>query len=467
MNNNDGPASTALVLEWVGKYPELRPIAYHALFLIPNRLILKAFIARLDFDSVYTGGLGGFALLNMIVSLLQQHSILASQKGNLGRILVQFFQTYGLDFDYDSLFHTFNQPLEFAISVRLKAYIPKPAEVVRTRYIPPPVVTTNAATSPSIPISATHSPSTPSPASGAAPGIKSYSSAAAKSPPAPATISYSSVATKPVSPTAPIIPSYSNAVAASPSTPASIKKIGVSNLEINDASNSSPIINVATYPTSTYSNPPLAQPPADYNLRLYIEDPTDTSNNVCKSTFRMGEIRAAFLSVFQSLSTSLRLDQIVWVDPEVTRVREKLRKDWLAYSTPPPRASHMSTHSTGTQTYKKGDDRDRSKHRGKPGVRAASSSGHRDAPVAVNDGVSLGRGRGGKNRLRRHSSPSRGGGVNYATVAGSGRGLRPATFGSVALGVERGRTGGREKKGRKDVDGIVEGVRGVSVSETL
>jgi DNA polymerase sigma len=28
VNNNDGPASTALVLEWVGKYPELRPIAY-------------------------------------------------------------------------------------------------------------------------------------------------------------------------------------------------------------------------------------------------------------------------------------------------------------------------------------------------------------------------------------------------------------------------------------------------------
>lgn len=198
VNNTAGPHSTALVIQWVSRYPQLKPVA----------LVLKAFLASHDFDAVYTGGMSGFAVLNMIVSLLQQHPLLVDDKSlNLGRIVYQFFKTYGLDFDYERL----------AISTRLQAYIPKPPQVIY-----------------------------------------------------------------PSSPTSPATPE---------------------------------------------------------NIRLYIEDPTHTANNVCKSTFRMAEIKRSFAQVYETLTQLLEsptkdsiLDIVARVDPEVETERLRICAEWRKFS---------------------------------------------------------------------------------------------------------------------------------------
>ncbi|KAJ8326480.1 hypothetical protein BDV3_005993 [Batrachochytrium dendrobatidis] len=122
-NTDSGNESTELMKTWVGKYPTLIPMA----------LVLKLLIRQHRLDKVFTGGLGGYALLNMIVAVLirDQHcsdEIDARAKENaknntdtqphldpgvsrlssaplhsvqsLGRLIWQFFELFGRTFDY-------------------------------------------------------------------------------------------------------------------------------------------------------------------------------------------------------------------------------------------------------------------------------------------------------------------------------------------------------------------------------
>ena len=51
---------------------------------------------------VYSGGLSSYALILMVVSFLQQHvrEDARSPKANLGVLLVEFFELYGVHFNY-------------------------------------------------------------------------------------------------------------------------------------------------------------------------------------------------------------------------------------------------------------------------------------------------------------------------------------------------------------------------------
>lgn len=79
-------------------YPMLRSLT----------VILKLFLAQRRMNETYSGGIGSFVLLNMIVSFLQQRQRCAVLEGksfkdvnwNLGVLLIDFFQFYGVRFNY-------------------------------------------------------------------------------------------------------------------------------------------------------------------------------------------------------------------------------------------------------------------------------------------------------------------------------------------------------------------------------
>ena len=54
------------------------------------------------FFQVYSGGLSSYALILMVVSFLQTHvrEDARSNKANLGVLLIEFFELYGLHFNY-------------------------------------------------------------------------------------------------------------------------------------------------------------------------------------------------------------------------------------------------------------------------------------------------------------------------------------------------------------------------------
>ncbi|KAJ3028041.1 hypothetical protein HDV00_010695, partial [Rhizophlyctis rosea] len=71
--------------------------------LKPLLLILKQFLFQRNFNEVFTGGLGSYALLSMIACFLKLHPKLQSRqiraKDNLGVLLLEFFELYGKGFN--------------------------------------------------------------------------------------------------------------------------------------------------------------------------------------------------------------------------------------------------------------------------------------------------------------------------------------------------------------------------------
>ncbi|CAM9002943.1 unnamed protein product [Rhodiola kirilowii] len=70
----------------VSKLPPLRPLC----------LILKIFLQQRELNEVYSGGIGSYALLAMLIAMLQsRHESHMSPEHNLGILLVNFFDMYG------------------------------------------------------------------------------------------------------------------------------------------------------------------------------------------------------------------------------------------------------------------------------------------------------------------------------------------------------------------------------------
>ncbi|KAI8338779.1 hypothetical protein EDC96DRAFT_523167 [Choanephora cucurbitarum] len=95
LNSNSGLESAVTINSLIRKYPALRPLS----------LIVKHLLALRSLNEVYTGGLGGYAIVCLIVSFLQMHPKVASgaidPMKNLGPLLLDFFQFYGLNFNLD------------------------------------------------------------------------------------------------------------------------------------------------------------------------------------------------------------------------------------------------------------------------------------------------------------------------------------------------------------------------------
>ncbi|GMJ05238.1 TRF4/5-Like [Hibiscus trionum] len=83
---DNGPKAAEFIKGAVQKWPQLRPLC----------LILKVFLQQRDLNEVYSGGIGSYALLAMIIAMLQ--NLCESQaylEPNLGMLLVHFFDFYG------------------------------------------------------------------------------------------------------------------------------------------------------------------------------------------------------------------------------------------------------------------------------------------------------------------------------------------------------------------------------------
>ncbi|CAF0714334.1 unnamed protein product [Brachionus calyciflorus] len=91
-NMINGVKSAALIKEYLNEYPCLRYLA----------MVLKQFLLQRDLNEVWTGGIGSYSLILMIVSFLQLHPRIdaKSNDNNLGVLLIEFFELYGKQFNY-------------------------------------------------------------------------------------------------------------------------------------------------------------------------------------------------------------------------------------------------------------------------------------------------------------------------------------------------------------------------------
>uniref|UniRef100_A0A7S2LG55 Polymerase nucleotidyl transferase domain-containing protein n=1 Tax=Skeletonema marinoi TaxID=267567 RepID=A0A7S2LG55_9STRA len=93
-----GPESADLMHRFMESMPPLRPLTF----------CLKYFLASREINRPYTGGIGSYLLQLMIVSFLQHRSRADLNRGyggsgqhfNLGSLLLDFLELYGLDFNY-------------------------------------------------------------------------------------------------------------------------------------------------------------------------------------------------------------------------------------------------------------------------------------------------------------------------------------------------------------------------------
>ncbi|KAJ3124161.1 hypothetical protein HK098_001335 [Nowakowskiella sp. JEL0407] len=195
-NTTSGNLSSQTVIHWVTEYsPYLKPMV----------LLLKSWLNQREYDEVFTGGLGGYSVVNMMVSVMQRNEW-RSAETPMAKLLFWFLETYGLTFPYKTK----------GISVKRGCLVDKPKEVYRIGYA---------------------------------------------------------------------------------------------------ASN-------------------------DAGLRLFIEDPSDPTNNVSKGTFRMESIRESLLDSYVRLQSLIEgslpirneiISEIITIDPGIEKWRDKLCEDWDAF----------------------------------------------------------------------------------------------------------------------------------------
>ncbi|KAI4322932.1 hypothetical protein L6164_022580 [Bauhinia variegata] len=82
----NGPKAVDYIQEAVTRWPPLRQLC----------LILKVFLQQRELNEVYSGGIGSYALLAMLIAMLRNlRESQASMEHNLGVLLVRFFDFYG------------------------------------------------------------------------------------------------------------------------------------------------------------------------------------------------------------------------------------------------------------------------------------------------------------------------------------------------------------------------------------
>ncbi|KAI3525162.1 hypothetical protein L2E82_02413 [Cichorium intybus] len=82
----NGPKAAEYIQDAISKWPQLRPLC----------LILKVFLQQRELNEVYSGGIGSYALLAMLIAMLRNSlETYASPEHNLGVLLVTFFDMYG------------------------------------------------------------------------------------------------------------------------------------------------------------------------------------------------------------------------------------------------------------------------------------------------------------------------------------------------------------------------------------
>lgn len=82
---DNGPKAAEYIQEAISRLPPLRPLC----------LILKVFLQQRELNEVYSGGIGSYALLAMLIAMLRSvNDCQRSPEHNLGILLVKFFEFY-------------------------------------------------------------------------------------------------------------------------------------------------------------------------------------------------------------------------------------------------------------------------------------------------------------------------------------------------------------------------------------
>eukprot|EP01130_Rhizamoeba_saxonica_P002001 TRINITY_DN11812_c0_g1_i1.p1 TRINITY_DN11812_c0_g1~~TRINITY_DN11812_c0_g1_i1.p1 ORF type:complete len:393 (-),score=62.35 TRINITY_DN11812_c0_g1_i1:106-1257(-) len=89
-----GAENTKMIKRYLAEYPLLRPIT----------LVIKYYLAQRYLNETWSGGIGSYTLVIMIISYLQLHTKnkgkVVSDNENLAHLLTGFFHYYGNQFDY-------------------------------------------------------------------------------------------------------------------------------------------------------------------------------------------------------------------------------------------------------------------------------------------------------------------------------------------------------------------------------
>ncbi|KAG8953022.1 hypothetical protein FRC03_011941 [Tulasnella sp. 419] len=95
INQDNGIRAGALVNRLTAQYPALRALV----------VVVKAFLVQRSLNEVYMGGLGSYSVVLMAVSFLQMHPKFRNGEidplDNIGVLVVEFFEFYGLLFNYE------------------------------------------------------------------------------------------------------------------------------------------------------------------------------------------------------------------------------------------------------------------------------------------------------------------------------------------------------------------------------
>ncbi|ORX33588.1 hypothetical protein BD324DRAFT_584918 [Kockovaella imperatae] len=85
----------------INKYLEILPGARQLI------VVVKAFLSQRSMNEVYTGGLGSYSVICLVISFLQVHPKLRRSEidpeKNLGTLLIEFFELYGRNFNYEDV----------------------------------------------------------------------------------------------------------------------------------------------------------------------------------------------------------------------------------------------------------------------------------------------------------------------------------------------------------------------------
>ncbi|KAI9247991.1 hypothetical protein BDA99DRAFT_525501 [Phascolomyces articulosus] len=97
LDSDSGINSAKCINKMLRDQPGLRPLT----------LLVKLFLSLRKHNEVFTGGLGGYAIVCMVMSFLQMHPKVASGEidpvANIGTLLLEFFQLYGISFQMEEL----------------------------------------------------------------------------------------------------------------------------------------------------------------------------------------------------------------------------------------------------------------------------------------------------------------------------------------------------------------------------
>ncbi|KAL7416891.1 hypothetical protein BDY24DRAFT_378617 [Mrakia frigida] len=95
LNQLNGISAGKIVNSYIAALPALKPLV----------LVIKAFLSQRGMNEVYSGGLGSYSVICLVVSFLQIHPKIRRAEidpmQNLGVLLIEIFELYGKHFGYD------------------------------------------------------------------------------------------------------------------------------------------------------------------------------------------------------------------------------------------------------------------------------------------------------------------------------------------------------------------------------